>query len=214
MKTTTQFVMFCSFLLGACSSNVGTGANDKAVSSAKNSTSTTAGAIGDPCNPGDEAHPNFSAYSENEINLETDGAPDCASGTCLANRFRGRISCPYGQPADPNDPSRADPAHQDCMTTGDHPVPVTVPVPPQLVDRRPEESVYCSCRCDGPAGQGPFCACPSGFECAKLVDAYGTEGGAQAAGSYCIKAGTGVDDPTTLSNGAVCDRTTQSCGTP
>ena len=111
------------------------------------------------------------------------------------------------------DPSRADPAHQDCTTTGDHPVPVAVPVPPQLVNRPPEESVYCSCRCEGPAGQGPFCACPDGFECAKLVDAYGTEGGAQVAGSYCIKAGTGVDDPATLSNGPVCDRAVQSCET-
>jgi hypothetical protein len=90
------------------------------------------------------------------------------------------------------------------MTTGDDPRPVTVPVRPQLVNRSPEKSVYCSCRCDGPEGTGPFCACPSGFECAPLVASFGTSGNSFA-GSYCIKAGTGVEDPSSLANGAVCD---------
>ena len=93
------------------------------------------------------------------------------------NGFRGRTNCPDGQ---------ADPARPTCFTTGDNPVPVTVPVKPQL----PDTSVYCSCRCDGPAGAGPYCACPDGFECTHLVDTYGTDGGREVAGSYCTKTGT------------------------
>ena len=218
MKTTTQVVTFCTLLLAACSSNTGdTGAGDKTLASANKTASSqqsaSAGALGDPCEAVDEANPHFTAYGVTEISLASRYA-GCESGICLANHFQGRLSCPYGQPADPNDPSQADPAHQDCMTTGPNPVPVAGPVPPQLVNRPPEKAVYCSCRCDGPAGEGPYCACPSGFECAHLVDDYGTGTESTFSGSYCIKAGTGVDDPASLANGPVCNRAIQSCGAP
>jgi hypothetical protein len=136
--------------------------------------------LGLACTPGDEARPNFSGYRETEVNLES-RSPSCSSGICLVNAFRGRTSCPGGQP---------DPSRPTCFTTGDNPVPVTVPVEAWLPGRPPESSVYCSCRCAAPAGAGPLCACPDGFECTKLVDAYGTDGGAQLAGSYCTKTGT------------------------
>jgi hypothetical protein len=45
----------------------------------------------------------------------------------------------------------------------------------------------CSCRCDGPAGAGPFCACPDGFACSPLVHDLGLQSSADVAGSYCVK---------------------------
>jgi hypothetical protein len=44
----------------------------------------------------------------------------------------------------------------------------------------------CSCRCDGPAGTGPFCACASGFVCEHQLDDLGL-GGSELAGSYCVR---------------------------
>jgi hypothetical protein len=161
----------------------------------------TPGGMGDPCIPGDEFRQNFSGYGETEVNIES-GSPSCSTGICLVAHFAGRTTCPYGQPGVTVDGvTSVDPSlgpDERCYLPGASHEPaneITVPVAPQLVARSPEKSVYCSCRCDGPAGEGPFCACPSGFECAHLVDSYGTAGGAQFTGSYCIKAGTGVPDP-------------------
>jgi hypothetical protein len=163
----------------------------------------TPGAMGDPCIPQDEFSPNFNGFRETEVNLEV-GSPSCSTGICLTANFRGRVSCPYGQPAvlvdgvPTVDPTL--PPDERCYLPGASHEPaneVKVAVDPQLLVRSPEKSVYCSCRCDGP-GEGPFCACPSGFECSKLVDAFGTAEGAQIAGSYCIKSGTGVPDPTKI----------------
>lgn len=174
------------------------------------------GNLGDPCIPGDEYNKNFSGYTETEINVES-RTSICTTGICLAANFRGRVSCPFGQPAaespdpvthqylaDPNTPPE-----ERCYVPGAPHVPenlIAVPVEAQLTARLPDNSVYCSCRCDGPAGTGPFCDCPSGFQCQKLVDAYGTSGGAQLAGSYCIKAGTEVLDPTQLTNTTNCNQ--------
>ncbi|HVW30478.1 MAG TPA: hypothetical protein VHC69_34210 [Polyangiaceae bacterium] len=170
------------------------------------------GNIGDPCILGDEYDPNFSGFSETEINVET-GSPACQSAVCLAYDFRGRVSCPIGQEAaaapDPvtgmvaADPNL--PIDKRCFLPGASHTPdnlIDVPVDAQLVGRQPYKSVYCSCRCDGPAGTGPFCACPSGFECKSLID--GLSSSSDAAGSYCIKAGTEVSDPAQLTNTTKC----------
>ncbi len=168
----------------------------------------TPGNLGDPCIPGDEYDKNFSGYEETEINVES-RTSSCTTGICLAANFRGRVSCPFGQKASRSpDPATgqylADPStppEDRCYVPGTPHVPenlIDVPVVAQLIARQPSNSVYCSCRCDGPAGTGPFCDCPSGFQCQKLVDAYGTSGGEQLAGSYCIKAGTAVTDPTQI----------------
>ncbi|HEX7668282.1 MAG TPA: hypothetical protein VF395_01805, partial [Polyangiaceae bacterium] len=157
--------------------------------------------------PGDEARSGFSGYSTSEVNIES-RSPSCESGVGLVYGFTGRVTCPYGQPPDPGTPTLADPANQTCLTPGG--VPVNVPVNPQLVSRRPSDSVYCSCRCDGPDTTALYCRCPGGFECKHLVTDYGF-GSAQFAGSFCIKSGT---DYTPGIGGSVCDRTTQNCGPP
>lgn len=149
--------------------------------------------LGAACIPGDESDPNFPGFQTSEVNIE-DHASTCATGICLAANFRGRVSCPYG-------------GSGGKTPLGD---PVTVNVPPELVSRPPSDAVYCSCRCDGPVGTGAFCACPSGYECVKLIQDIGV-GHAELAGSYCLKAGTAVTDPQTLTSGATCDATAHNC---
>lgn len=174
-------------------------------------TDATAGAsaIGTVCTPSDEAAPDFPGVKTTETHVE-DHSPACDTGFCLTTNFQGRVTCTYGQPADPSQPGLADPARQTCRTPGSD-LPVTVPVAPQIAERRPESAVYCSCRCDGPRGTGPFCACPTGFECQNLVGDIG-KGKAELAGSYCIKAGTWIDNPTALAGMPVC--TPGACGPP
>jgi hypothetical protein len=45
----------------------------------------------------------------------------------------------------------------------------------------------CTCRCDGPANGGPFCACGDGFVCREEVSDLGV--GDALTGSYCVPAG-------------------------
>lgn len=46
-----------------------------------------------------------------------------------------------------------------------------------------DNSVYCTCRCDGPAGSADFCTCPDGFACTQVL----SSGGVGIVGSYCVK---------------------------
>lgn len=170
------------------------------------------GDLGDPCIPHDEFSPTFSFFTQDEFTVDS-GSPSCSSGVCLVANFRGRTTCPYGQPAaeanPPGSASTVDPTlgpDDRCYLPGgshDSASEVTVPVDPQFVGRPPEDSVYCSCRCDGPAGGEPFCTCPDGFECAHLIDERGVGSVARFAGSYCVK--TNVSR-TLQSAQVVCDR--------
>jgi hypothetical protein len=70
---------------------------------------------------------------------------------------------------------------------------ITVPVDPQRIYRNAQDTVYCSCRCQGPDKTARYCTCPSGYECSELVKELGL-GPSELAGSYCVKSGT-VYDP-------------------
>src|SRR5262249_36708364 len=72
---------------------------------------------------------------------------------------------------------------------------ITTKVPAQLLERRTDATVYCSCRCDGPDKNARYCKCPSGYSCTKLIEELGIPGRAQLAGSYCIKEGTAFQPP-------------------
>ena len=148
--------------------------------------------VGDACTPSDESNPDFPGFAATEINVE-DHATSCKTGICLVAHFQGRVSCPYGG--------------ESCTTPSG--AAVSVNVAPELVARPPSNSVYCSCRCDGPAGTGPFCACPASYECAPLVNDVG--GAHSLAGSYCIETGTAVQDPTALASGPACDAAAHNC---
>src|SRR5215471_18426891 len=62
------------------------------------SSACQSGGVGDPCIPEDEYKKNFSGYAETEVNVESRSF-QCETRVCLVANFRGRVSCPYGQPA-------------------------------------------------------------------------------------------------------------------
>jgi hypothetical protein len=156
--------------------------------------------VGVACISENEQVAAFPGFSTNEINV-TEGTPQCASGVCLADHFQGRASCPYGQTQSDLDKPPSDPAR--CRTTTKDNVvgstPVTEVVPPQIVDRRAEDVMICSCVCGGDDPNRPtHCSCPAGMECAPLV--VGFDGGIHQA--YCIKSGKAYvrgSTPTTCS---------------
>jgi hypothetical protein len=45
------------------------------------------------------------------------------------------------------------------------------------------DSIYCTCRCDGPKTSLEFCDCPSGFSCQEILNL----GGEGIRGSYCVR---------------------------
>ncbi len=153
-------------------------------------------AVGAACVPEDEYNPNFGGFSADGANVESRSF-QCKSRICLVNRFQGRVTCAYGQ----------DEAGGGCLTPDG--LAVQTPVAPQLVGRTPDDSVYCSCRCDGEDPNAAYCECPEGFSCTEVVPNLPLAS-EELTGKYCIKEGTDVDD-TTLPE-TVCDRTTQSCG--
>jgi hypothetical protein len=160
--------------------------------------------VGDPCIPEDEYVPGFSGFAVSEVSTESKSF-QCRSRLCLVNHFQGRVSCPYGQSSEQ---AASNPA---CHLPGSS-VPVEVPVRPQLLERRAEEAVYCSCRCDGPDPAARYCECPSGFSCSPVVPdlALGQD---QLAGSYCIRAGSEYR-PSSINPAQLCDAAQQSCDEP
>ena len=155
----------------------------------------TPGGVGDPCVPEDEYSATFSGFGEAEANVESQSL-QCETRVCIVNHFRGRVTCPYGQTKDyltanvsnaNNVDGTPDPAS--CYTPGSNAEAVKVAVDPQLLDRRAEDTVYCSCRCGGQDKSAKYCTCPSGYSCSSLVPDLGL-GREQLAGSYCIKNGT------------------------
>lgn len=164
------------------------------------SSACQSGGVGDPCIPEDEYSKDFPGYQPTETNVESQSF-QCETRVCLVAYFRGRVSCPYGQ----EDPPAS--AEQTCYLPGTNSTPdnkINGKVDAWIAraasapnGRKPDQAVYCSCRCDGPDQGARYCDCPSGFVCQKLVEDIG-KGHAQLAGSYCIKEGTQVSDPTSL----------------
>jgi|GEM_PF-368963 hypothetical protein len=182
-------------------------------------------ALGAGCVPEQELDKSFLGFSLSEVNIESKTF-SCASRICLTNHFQGRVTCPYGQTAD----GGGYPPATGCTIPGtDTPVDgkdsngtVVDPlrqaaVEPQCVRRTAREAVVCSCRCANTSGgvddAGPYCTCPSGFDCAQLVPSFGAADPGLS-GAYCIKSGTEYDpldgsacDPTML-----CDPKVANCG--
>ncbi len=164
------------------------------------------GGVGDPCVPEDEYQTEFGGYSVKEVNIESKSF-QCTTRVCLVNHFQGRVTCPYGQTAadiakyGPQDAHRCRIPGTDGSQKGDA---IAVPVEGQLAGspssggRRADDTVYCSCRCDGPDPNARYCQCPSGYQCTQLVQDLGSGlGSTQLAGSYCVRNGTKYSSVTT-----------------
>jgi hypothetical protein len=164
------------------------------------------GDLGAPCLPGAERTHDFNGFQLSEVGFEF-GSPDCQSNTCLINHFQGRVSCPYGQTNE--ELLAGSPA---CFREG-RDGQVTVPVDPQLMERRADDSAICSCRCRGRDPSESYCVCPSGMECTPLVEESGIPSSGAYVGSYCIPAGTRYD-PRHPPSPEICNKETMTCGDP
>jgi len=171
------------------------------------------GHVGDPCVPEDEYTSTFSGFGEAEANVESRSF-QCETRVCIANHFRGRVTCPYGQTPDYLTANVSNAANVDgtpdpglCYVPGSMPQAVSVAVDPQLLKRRAEDTVYCSCRCSGPDKSANYCTCPTGFSCEPLIPDLGFSQ-AQLVGSYCLKNATQYDATT---KGAACSFAAGDC---
>ncbi len=172
----------------------------------------TPGGIGDPCIPEDEYEPGFAGYGAEEVNVEAMSF-QCETRLCLVNHFKGRVSCPYGQPQELIDSAATDDAAQGlrCKVPDGKGTLVTVEVQPQMDKRRASNSVYCSCRCAGPDKTARYCKCPSGYACTLLNDIPLGSGASQLLGSYCVRNGTAYDKISVATTGK-CDPKLANCG--
>lgn len=118
-------------------------------------TGCSSSAVGDPCVP--EQVP-VGGFLASETYLETSSV-QCATRVCLVRNLSG----------DPNN------LQEDECPRGE-----ATCVSAEEV----EASVYCSCRCDAPAGSDlPTCGCPDGFLCEEVLET----GGDGLRGSYCVR---------------------------
>jgi hypothetical protein len=152
------------------------------------------GGVGDPCAPEDEYQQYFSGYSIGEVNIESRSF-QCETRLCLVNHFQGRVTCPYGQDLDDMGNlivagGIAATENQYCHIPGTNDQRIKVTVKKQLTLRRPNDAVYCSCRCNGPDANARYCKCPTGFACVELLSSIDRLGSKELSGSYCIKEGT------------------------
>jgi hypothetical protein len=167
--------------------------------------------VGESCIPSDEYDSAFSGYSAEEMNLDF-GPHQCATNLCLVNHFQGRVSCPYGQTM--ADVQAGTPGCVIPGRSGPHAGdPVLVPVAPQLLGRRPDRAVYCSCRCANAQGKtndgAAYCDCPDGYGCAQLLPNLDLIGPTMT-GGFCIKQGT--DYKSTDLAAGICDPASKDCG--
>jgi len=106
-------------------------------------------------------------FDDREAYIES-GSSQCETGACLVYRLRGDPSntCPDSGPTS----GPADATTDQCTPASEV-----------------KERVYCSCRCDAPAGDPKgFCACPENFSCVPTLD----DGPIGIRGSYCVRNGT------------------------
>lgn len=126
----------------------------------------TSTGVGDPCTP--EAIPS-NGFQRREVYLETNSV-QCRTRVCMVYGLQGNPEHVDGQP-----PCNSATPPTDCVTQA-------------AVDNR----VYCTCRCDAPAGSNtPTCQCPGGYECREVQ----TIGGPGIVGSYCVKSDVQLDGP-------------------
>ncbi len=150
--------------------------------------------VGDPCVPEQEYNPLFTGFQKGEVNVESKSF-QCQTRLCLVNHFQGRTGCKFGQTPDGSPVSASNP----CTTpdgqeiTGDPNAARKAEVQEQCADRRPDNAVYCSCRCANEEGKtddgAVYCECPDGFECKQLRSSI-SEKPSGLTGGFCIKTGT------------------------
>jgi len=169
--------------------------------------------VGDPCIPEDEFNPTYGQSVADDLVIDVNSV-QCETRVCLRHYFRGRVSCPFGNGAIGGQTGKCQAVEKKrglytldgtqngtlcCPILGDvEEKAVTRPVDAQCNERKANDSVYCSCRCDVPDDPDidrekvTLCKCPTGFTCKPLCDR--THGNCSLVpkgkwGSYCVKDG-------------------------
>jgi hypothetical protein len=162
--------------------------------------------VGDPCTPESEFDANGGGAVLSDLGIDLNST-QCDTRVCLQHYFQGRITCPYGNKIGgqavagakclpvsgmPGLYTLTGAADGDlcCPVVGDvDQKPINKPVEAQCGNRQPTDAVYCTCRCDVPAGvdksQVKLCTCDKGFQCVPLFTNPALPVGRQ--GSYCVR---------------------------
>ncbi len=162
--------------------------------------------VGDPCTPESEFDVNGGGAVKEDLAIDLNST-QCDTRVCLQHYFQGRITCPYGNKGGGQQVAGAQclpvpgmrglftltgAADGDlcCPVVGDAAEkPINKPVEAQCADRAATDAVYCTCRCDVPAGvdksQVKLCTCDKGFQCVPLFTNPALAVGKQ--GSYCVR---------------------------
>ncbi len=145
-------------------------------------TGTSSTSVGSPCRPLAESSPTYLGSSATEVGLESHSAA-CGGNACLTYHFRGLTYCPYGQSSNDIAPSGA------TTCTNPDGVAVIGEVESQCTDRRPADTIFCTCRCANYQGQtndgDSYCTCGGGMTCEQVVPLIGAPTGLE--GAYCMK---------------------------
>ncbi len=125
--------------------------------------------VGDPCLPETvpcSADGKTCGYQASEAYVEASSV-QCRSRLCLVykldNMTEGAV------PSDPRDLCSEKNDKEGCVT-------------PEALN----DSIYCTCRCDGSQRAEDNCTCPDGYTCEEVL----TLGGPGIRGSYCVKSNT------------------------
>ncbi|MCU0693316.1 MAG: hypothetical protein MUF54_18150 [Polyangiaceae bacterium] len=137
-----------------------------------------AGGVGDPCIPNEEYSPEYRTASLGGADID-ERSFQCETRVCLAKNFRGRVTCPFGNPAGGSKYAGPD---KECKVPGTE-VQVTVDVVPQCADRVGQ--VYCTCRCDGEDASAKYCDCPEDYVCTEVTNSLSADIGPND--KYCVK---------------------------
>lgn len=162
--------------------------------------------VGDPCTPESEFDTNGGGAVLSDLGIDLNST-QCDTRVCLQHYFQGRITCPFGNKAGGQATAGATclpvsgmpglytltgayPGELCCPVVGDaSQKPINKPVAPECAGRAPTDAVYCTCRCDVPAGvdksQVKLCTCDKGFQCVPLFTNPALPIGRQ--GSYCVR---------------------------
>ncbi len=134
-------------------------------------TACTDEGVGDPCIPesvpcGEDADGDRRCgFNLQESYIESSSV-QCRSRLCIVHKLDNNTN--GNTPADPRHICRdgEDRKEQGCVTEAEF-----------------SQSIFCTCRCDGPSTSVDFCECPDGFVCDDVLQL----GGDGIRGKYCVK---------------------------
>lgn len=123
--------------------------------------------VGDQCLP--DAIPNAPGGGQGFLSSESylqESSADCQGHACIVHRLENGSD---GGPADPTKLCAGEDSEPGCVTR-----------------EALEQSVHCSCQCDGPGSRDKYCTCPNGFTCRELFTLQ-QDGLHAGPGSFCVR---------------------------